>query len=194
MRLYLAGPMTGIEDYNYPAFHEAAARWRSAGHTIVNPAESFGGDQGKPKSVYMRWDISEILGVDGLVVLPGWQSSSGASLEVAIANAIDKPVYDAMSDPASPALYHEEIEEEARRLVSGDRNVQYGDAEEDFRLIGKVWSGILGIDVSPVQVGLCMAGLKLVREAWRAKRDNRVDAIGYLLCVERIRQIQAQRG
>lgn len=42
-RLYLAGPMTGLPDFNYPAFHAAAAAWRAAGWTVANPAENFNG-------------------------------------------------------------------------------------------------------------------------------------------------------
>ena len=38
-RLYLAGPMTGIEDLNFPAFHAEAARLRALGYTVINPAE-----------------------------------------------------------------------------------------------------------------------------------------------------------
>ena len=38
-RIYVAGPMTGIQDLNFPAFHAQAAQLRADGHQVVNPAE-----------------------------------------------------------------------------------------------------------------------------------------------------------
>jgi hypothetical protein len=38
-RVYLAGPMTGIDALNFPAFHKAAASLRASGYEVVNPAE-----------------------------------------------------------------------------------------------------------------------------------------------------------
>lgn len=40
MRLYLAGPMSGIKGFNFPAFHAAAKVLRAAGYIIVSPAET----------------------------------------------------------------------------------------------------------------------------------------------------------
>ena len=39
-RLYVAGPMTGLPDHNYPAFAEAAARLRAVGYEVESPANS----------------------------------------------------------------------------------------------------------------------------------------------------------
>lgn len=94
-RVYLSGPMSNYPDYNYPAFHAAAAKWRAKGFEVENPAEHFNGDQGLPKSQYMRSDIMALLNVEAVIVLPGWEQSEGASLEVAIANALALPVFDA---------------------------------------------------------------------------------------------------
>ena len=69
--------------------------------------------------------------------------------------------------------------EEAARLVEGDRRVEYGTVEESFQNIAKVWSIVLKTPVTPHQVALCMAGLKLCREAHAPKRDNRVDGAAY---------------
>ncbi|MBF3131496.1 DUF4406 domain-containing protein, partial [Pseudomonas aeruginosa] len=38
-RIYLAGPMTGLPEHNFPAFHAEAARLRSLGYQVENPAE-----------------------------------------------------------------------------------------------------------------------------------------------------------
>ena len=39
MKLYIAGPMTCLPEYNFPAFHSTAAHLRGMGHEVLNPAE-----------------------------------------------------------------------------------------------------------------------------------------------------------
>ena len=39
MRLYLAGPMSGKPQMNFPAFEKAAKSLRRRGHDVVSPAE-----------------------------------------------------------------------------------------------------------------------------------------------------------
>lgn len=85
-----------------------------------------------------------------------------------------------MNEPTSESP----IEVEARGLVGGDRKQSYGDARESFDRIAQVWSAILKTPVTGQQVALCMAGLKLCREANQPKRDNRVDAIGYVILAD----------
>ena len=84
--------MTGLPDYNYPAFNAAAAELRALGFEVDNPAEHFGGDQTLERKVYLRGDIEALLKVDAVVTLPGWHKSPGAQLETAIARALDLPV------------------------------------------------------------------------------------------------------
>lgn len=78
------------------------------------------------------------------------------------------------------------ILDEAEKLVNGQRAKDYGPADENLRLIGEAWGAILLRPVSAREVALCMVGLKLVREAHRPKRDNLVDAAGYLRLIERL--------
>lgn len=76
--------------------------------------------------------------------------------------------------------------QKAEEVVYGDREETYDDPNQNFRKIAQVWSGILGIQIKPSQVGLMMVGLKLVRENHKHQDDNLIDAHGYLMCTERI--------
>lgn len=82
------------------------------------------------------------------------------------------------------ALDHKSILIEAESLVHGDRNESYGHPLDDFRRTAKMWSAILGIEVRPEQVGLCMIAVKLSRECHAHKRDNLVDIAGYAETVQ----------
>lgn len=54
--------------------------------------------------------------------------------------------------------------------------------------VARAWSGVLGWTITPKQVALLLATLKLVREGHLAKPDNLVDCHGYLLIAEKIDQ------
>lgn len=85
--LYVAGPMTGLPDHNYPAFFAAEASLREAGYEVLNPARNPG-----PEWVdYMRQGLRDVLVSDGLALLPGWLTSKGARLEVRVALDLDLP-------------------------------------------------------------------------------------------------------
>lgn len=83
-RLYIAGPMTGLKDFNYPAFHAAAAKLRAIGHEVENPAENPAPPCGTWLA-YMRMSLVQISRCDGVVMLPGWEQSRGARAEFRIA-------------------------------------------------------------------------------------------------------------
>ena len=92
--LYLAGPMTGIEDFNFPAFNKMAAELRARGYMVENPAEH-GVVAGAEWADYMAYDLTR-LGLCGQVaVLPGWECSKGARLEVHIARELGMLVVNA---------------------------------------------------------------------------------------------------
>jgi hypothetical protein len=94
-RVYISGPMTGQPQFNFQAFNEAAKELRARGFKVVNPAENFGGRTDLDRRTYLAHDIRQITRVDAVVVLPGWQGSRGACLEVAVARGLDMPVLDA---------------------------------------------------------------------------------------------------
>lgn len=93
-RLYLAGPMTGFEDFNFPTFNKMAADLRGRGYTVENPAEH-GVVADADWADYMAYDLTR-LGLCGMVaVLPGWENSKGARLEVHIARELGMQVVNA---------------------------------------------------------------------------------------------------
>jgi len=90
--IYLSGPMTGLPEYNYPAFREAAKMLRCFGQIVFDPSEAFEGRTDLPKEIYMRKDIEELLKADVVALLQGWELSTGAQLEVEVAKQCGIPI------------------------------------------------------------------------------------------------------
>src|SRR6184192_1196830 len=69
----------------------------------------------------------------------------------------------------------------AKRLISGDRQRDYGDARTDFTRTGKLWAAVQGIaEVTPEQVALCMMLVKVGRLCETPGHlDSWVDVCGY---------------
>jgi hypothetical protein len=76
-RLYLAGPMTGHVNLNYPLFNAEAKRLRDLGYDVVNPAE-IGTIEGYEWADYMRICIGKLVTCEWIALLPGWRYSIGA--------------------------------------------------------------------------------------------------------------------
>ena len=188
LRIYIAGPMTGIPEHNYPAFNKVAKYIRKSGHHVENPAEIGGNDTSKSWEYYLKRDLPRLMGCDMVVVLPGLENSPGASLEVTIARAMGLDVRTPEMQMAAPVKEEEptDILAEARRLVHGDRGKNYGHPLEDFSRTAGFWGLILNAPVTPEQVGLCMIALKLSRECHKHYRDHLVDMAGYAETVEMV--------
>lgn len=85
--VYVAGPMTGYVDHNFPAFNNAAAKLEFMGWTVFNPAEN-GYDPRATWADYMHLDIKMLTECEAIALLPNWEKSPGAHLEVSIAIAL----------------------------------------------------------------------------------------------------------
>lgn len=59
------------------------------------------------------------------------------------------------------------------------RGDDYSDPVSNHRRIASLWTAILGHEVTPHQVALCMVAVKLSREAFRHKDDNCDDGEAY---------------
>lgn len=114
MKLYLGGPMSGIPQFNYPAFNEAARLLRLRDYEVINPAEMdddevqaeslesgdghFSADgtvAGSTWGDFLSADVKIVADeVDGVVLLDKWWNSRGARTEAFICINVDKPVFE----------------------------------------------------------------------------------------------------
>ncbi len=110
MKIYLAGPMTGIPHFNFPLFKQVAYTLRKQGHEVFNPAErDIERHDGKDISednptgcqvlaaTNHGFSLREALAddtayicmeADAICMLPGWEASPGARAEWALAFAL----------------------------------------------------------------------------------------------------------
>lgn len=75
--------------------------------------------------------------------------------------------------------------EKAIKVVK-ERMTTYGHPAEVYRPVSRLWSGYLGIRVSPKDVALLMVLFKMGREMTKQGEDNLVDMHGYLDVYERL--------
>lgn len=90
--IYISGPMTGLPEFNYPAFHKATETFEALGYNVYNPARDYqyeGNLESFPIrdafKYYCRF-ITEV--ADEIHMLRGWEKSVGARAEHALAIAI----------------------------------------------------------------------------------------------------------
>ena len=195
MKIYIAGPMTGYKDFNFPAFYEAEERFKKFGYIVFNPArmdeELDGFDPTKPITrpelqIHLRQsfarDIECISQCDAIALLPGWEDSVGVDIEFRFAKMIGLKFFDAVTcEEIFPQKNNpnESITLEAHRLVNGDRNKDYGHPGEDFERIRKLWSVLFGHEVKIEHVPLAMILVKTSRLMNKVKRDSFTDIAGY---------------
>ena len=90
--VYIAGPMTGLPEFNYPAFRLAELDLIDAGHCVHNPVhiERHNPTPGTPQpwDWYVRHALRMVLDSGAVALLPGWENSRGATLEHQVATAL----------------------------------------------------------------------------------------------------------
>lgn len=93
-----------------------------------------------------------------------------------------------------------QILNEARDIICSDRNKQYGEPEDNFAVIGELWSQYLrrtkgaNFELDGYDVGMLMALFKIGRlETGTPKRDNFIDLAGYVACAAEIALREAQK-
>lgn len=91
----------------------------------------------------------------------------------------DGTILESLVTMMTDQMEREEVLAEAAQLISKDRNESYG-GKENLRRTAAGWSTIAGVDITPEQVCLMMAWLKIARLCHASHRDSFVDALGYL--------------
>lgn len=205
---YIAGPMTGLPDFNRQAFEDAADLLRGLDVKVVSPVEldeeegfdpgAYEGEQwavndGTYRKFLLR-DIKAIIehNVDCIFVLEGWENSKGAALEVHVARSVGLPIFTLSGEQVkAPTKYRppsdENVAETAQRLVGGDRQEQYGHPIEDFARTAGVINSLYGTEFGPRDIPIIMMAVKLSRIIQSpSKRDSIVDLIGYGLTYEMV--------
>jgi hypothetical protein len=211
MKVYIAGPMTGVPAYNFPAFDRAAGQWLHAGWDVVSPAdltreywrehfgEEFDPDSTDPRisaggdiyRAFLRKDIAAIAECDAIALLPGWERSGGVAKELTVARLLGLQELDALTfEPLTET--NETILQEAQRLVHGNRGADYGHPIDDYTRTGRIWGALLGIpDIDPRVACVMMGAVKMSREMNKHKRDNLTDLAGYAECANMVAERQA---
>lgn len=103
--IYIAGPMSGYPEFNFPAFFAAQRRLEAQGWKVWNPAAKDGEDMldtqafktgdhhravacGFDFRAAYSWDCDKVINGDGIYMLRGWEASPGARGEHAVAVAM----------------------------------------------------------------------------------------------------------
>jgi nucleoside 2-deoxyribosyltransferase len=110
--VYLAGKMAGVEDWNHPLFNAVAALLRGQGFEVINPAEMDAVEELDPAEVdqaslevsakgrayFMNRDLPYVLACDAIALLPEWETSTGANIELLTALVSGKEVWEFFED------------------------------------------------------------------------------------------------
>lgn len=87
---YLSGPMTGLKDYNFPAFEETKKTLEELGLYVLSPHEV---SKQNSWEAYMKTALIRLCYCTDMCMLPGWENSRGAKIEHTIAKELAMPIY-----------------------------------------------------------------------------------------------------
>lgn len=92
MKLYLAGPMSGKPEFNWPEFKRVTKLLRDQGYNVTCPTES-GATHETPYHECLKADLKTMLEADSIAFLPGWYQSRGATFEALVAKILGYQFY-----------------------------------------------------------------------------------------------------
>jgi len=92
-KIYLAGRMTGLKNYNFHNFNKFTKILQDMGYAVINPARNFSGDTTLDRDYYLRACIHDLLNADAIYLMHNWLKSDGARLEFRIAKELNLKIY-----------------------------------------------------------------------------------------------------
>lgn len=93
--VYVAGPMSGRPDFNYPAFEAAAVALRAKGYRVFSPHEIDDDVPGsKPYEWYIEAGLAKLRQCNTVALLPGWEDSKGVSIELKYARGEGMAIFE----------------------------------------------------------------------------------------------------
>ena len=84
----ISGPMSGLTDFNYPAFFAYEETLTKQGYSVLNPARNQPFKEDMTHADWMRLALHQVLQADEVHLLPGWEKSVGATLERKVAETL----------------------------------------------------------------------------------------------------------
>lgn len=99
--IYIAGPITGMENNNREAFEKAEEFFLSKGKIVCNPhkivpyclIEKYMNNEKKLWVEAVKICVRSVTRQDAVFVLEGWNSSRGATVEIFTAQTLNIPVF-----------------------------------------------------------------------------------------------------
>lgn len=87
----------------------------------------------------------------------------------------------AKKDPVAPRI---QVLDDAKTIIMGQRDQQYGGPEDNFNRIAAIWSVLFGRKFTAEDVAMAMVGVKLARYASNSgfQPDTWTDIVGYGAC------------
>lgn len=157
--------MSGVEDFNFPAFEDAAKELRNAGweivtpHELDDPEEIAGLDPNDvPEEEWLKFILRDLAiigagGFDAIICLPGWRESRGAQMEVCLGRQLglrllEYPMLFPIVPPAAPAAEVYESDDGSVVVALDDEEEdegdEYGAPDGEVRVVNERTGGAKG--------------------------------------------------
>lgn len=170
-----SGPLAELDRDHVMELYSALGDWLYATAERQEPTVEIGGQV----MTQAQYDAARrpLLDID-----PGGTCDEGPCC-----NTQDGPVDAWLSEMPPPSIL-----DDARMVVYGRGEEDYGHPRRNFTRAAVIWQGLLmdkladGEHITPEDVGRCMIGLKLARDVNSPKRDNRVDIAGFAETLDRL--------